>query len=131
MISMINIIHMIPNQETKQAVELVKTSRNGRVHYSREQREQVLELFEQSGMSGKAFAEQHGIKYPTFALWRRQRKQAVAGAGEAEQGFVLAEIGTGESRGGELSLVLPCGSEVRATGESGAELLATLIRRLR
>ncbi len=123
---------MIPNQETKQAVELVKTSRNGRIHYSREQREKVLDLFEQSGMSGKAFAEQHGIKYPTFAFWRRQRKQAAAAPGEDGQGFVLAEIGTSDSRsGGALSLVLPCGSEVRASGESGVELLATLIRRLR
>ena len=36
--------------------ELVATTRDGRVRYTREQRERVLDLFEKSGMSGKAFA---------------------------------------------------------------------------
>ena len=117
---------------------LVQTTRNGRVCYSREQKEQVLDLFEQSGMSGKAFAEQHCIKYPTFALWRRQRREAredrasTSGSG----GFLLAEIGTGEPAGRRaamaegLSLILPGGAEVRAQGESGVHMLASLITKL-
>lgn len=128
---MLNIICMIPNQDTQEAVELVRTSSDGRVRYGPEQREKVLDLFEQSGMSGKAFAEKHGIKYPTFALWRRQRRDAVAEDCGNGQGFVLAEIGTADRSSDGLSLVLPCGSEVRVGGESGVELLASLIRKLR
>lgn len=128
-----NLHCMTPDQENQnqEAVELVKTSRDGRMRYSREQRDKVLDLFEQSGMSGKAFAEKYDIKYPTFALWRRQRRQNNPSPSEDTQGFVLAEIGTGEKSAAELSLVLPCGSEVRARGESGVELLVALIRKLR
>ena len=63
-------ICMILTSETNDGADLVKAGKDGRVRYSAEQKRRVLELFEQSGMSGKAFAEQHGIKYPTFAYWR-------------------------------------------------------------
>lgn len=110
--------------------EVVQTNRDGRVRYSREQRERILHLFEQSGMSGKAFAEKHGIKYPTFALWRRQRREAKQSSEEVGgAGFVLAELPPIAPSPG-LSLVLPGGAEVRATGEVGVELLASLIRKL-
>ena len=60
---------MIPGDEGNGDVsQVVRTNRDGRVRYPSEQKEKVLDLFEQSGMSGKVFAEEHGIQYPTFAL---------------------------------------------------------------
>ena len=107
--------------------ELVATTRDGRVRYTREQRERVLDLFEKSGMSGKAFAEKYGIKYPTFALWRRQRRES---SDEQPGGFVLAEFAAESSCAGQLTLMLPGGAEVRATGDGGVDLMASLIRKL-
>lgn len=125
---------MITTNPIQDKSTLVQISRDGRTRYTREQKEQALDLFEQSGMSGKAFAEQHGIKYPTFALWRRQRREAAdqrEGLKEGS-GFVLAEIGTGQKPQSTegLSLILPGGAEVRAQGESGVQLLASLITKL-
>lgn len=117
----------LSTDQTDEMAELVATGRDGRVRYTKEQRERVLDLFEQSGMSGKAFADKYGIKYPTFALWRRQRREA---SDEEPGGFVLAEIAGEDSTAGHLTLVLPGGTEVRASGDGAVDLLVKLIRKL-
>lgn len=47
----------------------------GRVRMPREKREQILNEYERSGMSGVAFAAMVGVKYPTLATWVQQRKR--------------------------------------------------------
>jgi len=55
---------------------LLKTDGLGRVKTPPERREQLLDEFERSGLSGAKFAELAGIKYQTFAAWvGRRRKQ--------------------------------------------------------
>ena len=55
---------------------LLKTDGLGRVKTPPERREQLLDEFERSGLSGAKFAELTGIKYQTFAAWvARRRKQ--------------------------------------------------------
>jgi len=134
MILLIRLINMIPTERSHEgARELIRTNRDGRVRYSPEQKTKILDLFEQSGMSGKAFAEEHGIKYPTFALWRRQRResqQASGHQGEADEGFLLAEISPRKNDSDGLALLLPGGSEVRAYGSNGVDLLAQLISKI-
>jgi transposase-like protein len=123
---------MTSTSETNGVPDLVKTGRDGRVRYSAAQKQRVLELFAQSGMSGKVFAEKHGLKYPTFALWRRQQRELDANpSAEAPGGFLLAEISRPSESAGNLSLVLSNGAEVKATGEAGVELMASLIHKLR
>jgi transposase-like protein len=117
----------LSNHQADEMAELVAMGRDGRVRYTTEQRERVLDLFEKSGMSGKSFADKYGIKYPTFALWRRQRRES---SDEEPGGFVLAEFSEESSTAGQLTLVLPGGIEVRASGEGGADLIAVLIRKL-
>ena len=56
--------------------DLLKTDVLGRVTLGREQREAVLDAFEASGMTGQAFALQHGIKIQTFASWIQKRRHA-------------------------------------------------------
>jgi hypothetical protein len=54
----------------------------GRVTTPAQQREDLLDLFERSGMSGAAFAKLHGIRYPTFATWRQKRRRLRISSGE-------------------------------------------------
>ena len=54
---------------------ILKTDTLGRVKTPAVRREQLLDEFERSGMSGVAFAEFVGIKYQTFATWAQQRRR--------------------------------------------------------
>jgi len=47
----------------------------GRVRTPREKRQQILDEYERSGMSGAAFAALVGVKYSTLAWWIQQRRQ--------------------------------------------------------
>lgn len=60
---------------TKVASEILPTDSKGRVRVSRERREELLNEFEQSGMTGAQFARTIGLKYQTFAFWRQQRQK--------------------------------------------------------
>ena len=54
---------------------ILKTDVLGRVRMPADRREAILDAFEQSGMSGQAFAKQIGVKYTTFATWRQKRQR--------------------------------------------------------
>ena len=54
---------------------ILKTDVLGRVSMPADRREAILDAFEQSGMSGQAFAKQIGVKYPTFASWIQKRRR--------------------------------------------------------
>ena len=54
---------------------LIKTDVLGRMKHTREQRDQILDEFERSGLSGPKFAALCGVKYQTFATWRQSRKR--------------------------------------------------------
>ena len=56
--------------------EVLKTDVLGRVRVKPEVREQILDDFERSGMSGRAFAKLHGIHQQTFASWIQKRRRA-------------------------------------------------------
>ena len=60
--------------------QILKTDSLGRVRTSPERREAILDDFEQSGMSGVAYARRHGINYQTFATWIQKRKRARGGS---------------------------------------------------
>ena len=53
--------------------DLLKTDMLVRVTLCCKQREAMLDAFVASGMSGQAFALQHGIKIQTFASWIQKR----------------------------------------------------------
>ena len=58
----------------------MKTDTRGRMRTSRERREALLEEFGRSGMSGQQFAKWAGLKYSTFASWRKNQQRAMATA---------------------------------------------------
>ncbi len=81
---------------------ILKTDALRRVRMPADRREAILDAFEQSGMSGQAFARHVGVKYPTFATWvqKRRRKRGeyprknLLGAVSSEITFVEAQIQT-------------------------------------
>lgn len=110
---------------------LIATTSDGRVRYSAEQRNHLLDLFEQSGMTGKAFAEQHGVKYPTFALWRKRRRDDRAtSSAPGTGGFVVAEVSTRSSQANQIRIELPGGASLTVQNAAVASLAAAVLKQL-
>ena len=101
--------------------------RRGRMNWSRERREQLLDEYERSGLSQAAFARREGVRYPTFAHWVQERRRGASG--EA-RGVVprFVEVGVpATSSSPELSVALPGGLVARG---ADATALAVLVRAL-
>ena len=56
-------------------MKLLKRDALGRVRTPAAKREEILDEFEGSGVSGAEFAELVGIKYPTLASWIQRRRR--------------------------------------------------------
>jgi len=54
-----------------ESTTILKRDVLGRVTVTKAQREALLDEFERSGLSGPRFAAMVGLKYQTFATWRR------------------------------------------------------------
>lgn len=123
---------------------ILKTDVLGRVRTPAARREQLLDEFERSGMSGTAFAAFVGIKYQTFATWaqRRRRKPAAhpkpsvkaAAAAPKQLRWMEAVIeqaqAPAESNHLGLVLHLPCGVRVELTEVKQVPLAVALVRAL-
>jgi hypothetical protein len=125
---------MAPTNDDLPATIIIKSDRTGRARYTQQYKVEVLAAYEASGMSGPAFAEHCGLKYPTFASWvskrRREENQSSPLAGDpTNQQFVLAEFGTAPASG-ELHVELPGGASARLSDAGQAGLLAALIKAL-
>jgi len=121
---------------------ILKTDVLGRVRTPAARREQLLDEFERSGMSGTAFAAFVGIKYQTFATWaqRRRRKPAaqpkppVKAAAPKQLRWMEAVLeqahAPAESNRLGLILHLPCGVRVELTEVKQVPLAVALVRAL-
>ena len=110
---------------------IIKSDRTGRQRYTQQYKNEVLAAYEASGMSGPAFAEHCGLKYPTFASWvsKRRRENGEDSSPKDNQKFVLAEFGvTTDSEG--IAVELPGGASVWLASTKQVDLLATLIKAL-
>ena len=109
---------------------VVKSDRFGRTRYTAQYKQDVIAAFEASSLSAPAFAQQCGIKYPTFAAWLAGRNRTTdhAPPSQAAPAFVLAEFATAE--GDALEVRLPGGCVVRATNSAQIRHLAELLRHL-
>ena len=61
--------------DTTTTGEILVQDTLGRVRTPREKREQILDEYERSGMSGAAFAALVGVKYSTLAWWIQRRRK--------------------------------------------------------
>jgi transposase-like protein len=118
--------------------EIIPTDSKGRVRVSRERREELLDEFEKSGLSGAQFARTVGLKYQTFAYWRLQRQKrglVVAGqplpkkAGAVEWlETVIDKAQASVSPGSALMVRLPSGAAIELAHVSQASVAAALLR---
>ena len=113
---------------------VLKTDKLGRVQTPAARREQVLDEFERSGLSGKKFAALVGIKYPTLATWaaKRRRERGMPPVAKRFKAVRLVEAVVEESCGDKKSLVLelPGGAKMEIEDAQQAALAAALLRTL-
>jgi transposase len=117
---------------------VIKADVLGRMRTSRERREQLLDEFERSGLTGQKFAAVVGIKYQTFATWvqkrRRQRGAYPAVKTPKQLRWLEAVVEQAQEAGGKnplpLVLELPGGAKVQITDAQQAALAAVLLRAL-
>ncbi len=113
--------------------KILKTDSKGRVRTPADDREAMMDLFEQGGMSGAAFARLNGIRYPTFAHWRKLRRERPSRSpGRALFQEVVLEPADAKRQHGEgIVIELPMGARVRLERADQIPLIAVLCRHLR
>jgi DNA-binding transcriptional regulator/RsmH inhibitor MraZ len=98
---------------TSETALVLKTDIKGRVLTPAKEREALLDAFEQSGMSGAAFARLHGIRYTTFAHWRRMRRKLREAKEDRQPAFQEVAIQAEKPSAHALTIELPGGGRVR------------------
>jgi hypothetical protein len=120
-------------------VAVLKQDGLGRVKTPAARREQLLDEFERSGLSGTKFAAMAGVKYQTFALWAQRRRQQRGSAPVAAKAvdsvrWLEAVVEGAKNPGGQnpaaIVLHLPGGARVEVADEKQALLAAVMIRAL-
>lgn len=121
---------------------LLKRDARGRVRTPVERREQLLEEFERSGLSGPKFAALVGVKYQTFAWWvheRRKQRRAMPALAASPLRLVEAvvareaqePVGSVIASGSSvLQVHLACGTRLEIGDARQLELAVALIRAL-
>lgn len=97
---------------TTEGTELLKRDALGRMRVPVAKREEILDEFGKSGLSGAEFAELVGVKYTTFATWvqeRRRRRGTPDGKSAANMRFLEAVVETKASPSVLLEIKLPGG----------------------
>ncbi|MEY2931167.1 MAG: hypothetical protein RL033_1916 [Pseudomonadota bacterium] len=113
---------------------VLKTDSLGRVRTSARRREELLDEFARSGLSGVEFAKLVGVRYPTFATWTQQRRKLAAARkprAAAVARFVQVVPGAQQDGGmAPLQVSLPGGASLRIADAQQAALAAALIKAL-
>jgi transposase-like protein len=118
------------------STQVLKVDGAGRVRTPREKREQIVEAYESSGMTGRQFAEYCGVRYSTLMSWAKRhgktggmpRRNDLAGGGwvealieEPKEGALELSVGSivrmqvGSMRQAELA-----GAVLRSLGLTGS-----------
>jgi transposase-like protein len=102
---------------------------------SRQRREELLDEFERSGMTGAQFARAIGLKYQTFAFWRQQRqKRKPALTSPTPQKTTVEWLETvidkasASAPGSALVVRLPSGAAIELANASHAAMAAAFLR---
>lgn len=102
---------------------ILKTDIKGRVRTPPARREQLLEEFEISGLSGAEFATLAGIKYQTFAGWvNRRRKQRGLAQGAPQGANAVRWLEAVVQQAGAVSSAMATPLKVRLSSGAWIEL---------
>lgn len=113
---------------------VLKSDEAGRVQTPVERQLALVREFERSGLSGPRFAALAGVKYQTFATWRR-RHRARGAAREQRKPVrpVFLEVTAAPARPAAapvLEIALPGGAQASLHDAGQAPLLAALLKAL-
>lgn len=111
---------------------ILKADRRGRLRYTPEQKQALIEAYESSGLSGPRFAALHGVNYQTLVSWLKKRRQAGTDH-PALRSLVPAELAGPAPCGAAvlpMEILLPCGVRLAVHTPSQMNMAATLIREL-
>jgi len=120
--------------------EILPVDRRGRVRVSPQRREQLLDEFEKSKLSGQKFAQLTGLKYSTFAAWAHKRRRQRAAMTPALESAVKSPAvkwletviteaqNAGPASASTLIVRLPSGVVMELSHASQAGVAAALLR---
>jgi len=80
----------MPTDDPSSDSPIIRTGSDGRLRYTPEQRQALLEAFDCSGMSALSFTRLHGIQYQTFIAWVRKRREVMPKPHPSEPAFAEA-----------------------------------------
>ena len=110
--------------ESTTELAVLKTDSRGRVRTPAEQRETLLDAFEQSAMSAAAFARLHGIRYPETEPTAQLRAADRAGR------RVFEEVHFRPKETAGLTVTLPGGAGVKIERADQFPMVAALLQYL-
>ena len=113
---------------------ILKSDAGGRMLVPVERQVELVREFERSGLSGPRFAAMAGLKYQTFATWRRKhgtlpatrRRSSLPPTGLGVWMEAVVEPGGGSA----LTVMLPGGASMSVSHLGQASLAAQLIKAL-
>ena len=115
--------------DTNASVSLLKEDLAGRIRVPAAKRLQILEEFDRSGMSGLAFAALVGVKYQTFASWRRRRSEPPNDQHRGSPPTRFVEVAAPHSQPA-LELEFPGQVRLRISESTQLPLVVELLRQL-
>ncbi len=115
----------------------MKTDKQGRLHYTQEQKKTMVEAYQASGLSVPRFATLHGVNDQTLLSWIKKGKESATAKhspspNPAFFSLVPAEVdeasttGTGRA----MEVLLSSGTKIMITSPDQLDLAATLISKL-
>jgi hypothetical protein len=123
---------------TKAPSEILPSDSKGRIRVSRKRREELLDEFERSGLTGAQFAKTVGLKHSTFAFWRQERqkrKPTLASQAPPKSATTVEWLETVidkaqacPSSGSVVMIRLPSGAAIEVAHSSQASVAAALLR---
>lgn len=114
---------------------VLKSDKAGRVQTPVQRQVELVREFERSGLSGPRFAELAGVKYQTFATWRRRHGGRGAAREQSKPARpVFLEVTAAPARPAaeeaSLEITLPGGARANLHDERQVPLLAALLKAL-
>ena len=103
--------------------------RDARGHrlYDQERKERILEGYDKSGLTQKAYARREGIKYSTLVYWLQNWRRGPRVARRPQIKFTELAVPT-LAAGGRLEVVLADGTLVRGNDARELAALVTFLR---
>lgn len=116
---------------------MMKTDQRGRLRYTPEQKQTMVDAYRASGLTAPRFAAHHGVNYQTLVSWIKKDKQLSSATtpGCPPSGFFSLIPAVIEGCGnlpldGAIEVSFPGGARLSITSASQVALAVALIRQL-